>query len=315
MTTIFVASIGGHLTQLTQLAPRLEGISRGGAIWVTHDSPQSRSLLAGEHVEFVPYIKERDIVGVARASVHAAKLIRRYNVDSVVSTGSAIALAYLGVASAMRKPAHFIESTAFLHGHSITGRLLQHTPGVSTYTQSRSLSDRSFRYCGSVLDGYTSIETETSTIRRIVVTLGTSPQFQFTRLVNRLVKILPPDVEVLWQTGCTDVSHLPITASPWMPSAALDEAMEAADVVIAHAGAGSILASLQSGRRPLLVPRRAEHGEIPENHQLQIASELSARGLASVSDADYLSFADIQAAASWRVERADAVAPVVLERV
>jgi UDP-N-acetylglucosamine--N-acetylmuramyl-(pentapeptide) pyrophosphoryl-undecaprenol N-acetylglucosamine transferase len=294
MTTIFVASIGGHLTQLTQLAPRLEGISSGNAIWVTHDSPQSRSLLAGKHVEYVPYIKERDVVGVARASVQAARLIRRYNVDTVVSTGSAIALAYLGVASAMRKPAHFIESTAFLHGHSITGRLLRYTPGVSTYT---------------------AVETPTPTIKRVVVTLGTSPQFQFTRLVNRLVKILPPDVEVLWQTGCTDVSHLPISASAWMPASALSEAMENADVVIAHAGAGSILAALQAGRRPLLIPRRAEHGEIPENHQLQIASELSSRGLASVSDADYLSFADIEGAASWRVERADSVAPVVLERV
>jgi UDP-N-acetylglucosamine--N-acetylmuramyl-(pentapeptide) pyrophosphoryl-undecaprenol N-acetylglucosamine transferase len=315
MTTMFVASIGGHLTQLTELRPRLQGISSDRAIWVTHDSPQSRSLLAGEEVVYVPYIKERDVIGVSRAGVQAARLIRRHQVDTVVSTGSAIALGYLGMASVMRRQAHFIESTAFLHGHSITGRLLQRMPGVSTYTQSRTLSDRSFRYCGSVLDGYAAVETPTPDIRRVVVTLGTSPQFQFSRLVDRLIAILPPDVEVLWQTGCTEVSDKPIKATPWMPAAALAEAMADADVVIAHAGAGSILAALQAGRRPLIVPRRAEHGEIPENHQLQIASELSVRGLATVSDADYLNFGDLQDAASWRIQRADQVSPVILERV
>ena len=53
LTTLLVASTGGHLKQLHQLHRRLTTIS-GPYVWATFDTPQSRSLLEGEEVEFVP---------------------------------------------------------------------------------------------------------------------------------------------------------------------------------------------------------------------------------------------------------------------
>ena len=47
LTTLLVASTGGHLKQLHRLHRRLDGVE-GPYRWVTFDTPQSRSLLAGE---------------------------------------------------------------------------------------------------------------------------------------------------------------------------------------------------------------------------------------------------------------------------
>ena len=65
MTTIMVATTGGHLAQLVELSPRLPQVGTD-RLWVTFDTPQSRSLLAGEAVRFIPFISERDVLGVAR---------------------------------------------------------------------------------------------------------------------------------------------------------------------------------------------------------------------------------------------------------
>ena len=68
-----------------------------------------------------------------------------------------------------------------------------------------------------------------------------------------------------------------------------DEALAAADVVIAHAGVGAALEALDGGRRPLLVPRLQRHGEHVDDHQLEVARELGARGLALVRAPEELS--------------------------
>ena len=78
--------------------------------------------------------------------------------------------------------------------------------------------------------------------------------------------LVPDGVDVLWQTGSTDVRGLEIDARPWLPSADLEAAIADADVVISHAGGGSALAALMNGRRPILIPRRADQGADPWIH-------------------------------------------------
>src|SRR5699024_2965519 len=62
---LLAASTGGHLTQLVRFARSAGVFDR--ATWVTFDSPQSRSLLAGQRVVWVEYIAPRDVQGVLRA--------------------------------------------------------------------------------------------------------------------------------------------------------------------------------------------------------------------------------------------------------
>jgi hypothetical protein len=61
MSTLLVATVGGDLTQLVDIAARLpDDGNNSERVWVTHDHAQSRSLLAGESVVYVPYIGMRE---------------------------------------------------------------------------------------------------------------------------------------------------------------------------------------------------------------------------------------------------------------
>jgi len=208
----------------------------------------------------------------------------------VVSTGAAIALSFLPLARTLGIPAYYVESAARRHGPSTTGRLLARVPGLSLYTQHASWADGRWNYAGCVFDGYEARERRfpTRAIRRAVVTLGTQPGYGFRRLVERLVDLLPPDADVLWQTGATDVRGLPIAPRTFVPGDELATAMRGADVVVAHAGVGSALCALDAGRCPVLVPRTATEGEHVDDHQSQIAATLDEVGLAVASPVERL---------------------------
>jgi UDP-N-acetylglucosamine--N-acetylmuramyl-(pentapeptide) pyrophosphoryl-undecaprenol N-acetylglucosamine transferase len=298
-----VAATGGHLDQLHGLVPRLEP-APSEVEWVTFDTPQSRALLSGEHVHWVPFVDTREVGPLARSLPGAAGLLRRGRFSAVVSTGSGIALAYLPWARAFGAQAHYIESATRTEGPSLTGRMLARLPWLRVYTQSpRWQSDR-WRYRGSVLDEFVPDEpvADVPEPRRVVVVLGTNP-YGFRALVERLLAILPAGADVLWQTGVTDVSGLGIDARAEVPGDELAAAIAAADVTVAHAGTGSALQVLKAGRTPLLVPRRPDHGEQVDDHQREVAAELEGRGVAVVASADAVTGEDLLRAARGRVRR------------
>jgi UDP-N-acetylglucosamine transferase subunit ALG13 len=301
VTTVLVAATGGHLSQLFQLADRIEGIG-SDRLWVTFDSPQSRSMLRGQPTRFIGPIEERDVPGVLRGVRDAHRVLRSVDARAVISTGSGIALSFLPYAAARGIPAHYIESAARVDRPSLTGRLLQLVPGVRLYRQYPTAATGRWSYAGSVFDGYRATTQFNRVVRRIVVMLG-SGVHSFRRLAERLVAQLPRDAEVLWQTGSTPVGDLQIAARPLVPAAELEQAVANADVVISHAGCGSALMALAAGKFPILVPRRRDNGELVDDHQIQLARFLGERGLALVRTPETLSAADIPDAAMRAVSR------------
>src|SRR6478672_2687119 len=155
MTTLFVATTGGHLTQLDSLARRIP--PNGDAVWVTHANEQSRSMLADRDVEFVPYVGVRNVPDVLRCIPYARRLLERRKVTRAVSTGSGIALGYLPYLAARGVECHYIESAARVGGPSLTGRILRWVPRVKTYTQYRGWSGPHWRYGGSGFDAFTAV--------------------------------------------------------------------------------------------------------------------------------------------------------------
>ncbi|HSS43609.1 MAG TPA: glycosyltransferase [Solirubrobacterales bacterium] len=311
MSALLVASTGGHLKELHHLRGRIAAAS-GAVSWVTFDTPQSRSLLAGEEVDFVPFVGGRDPLNVARNFGAARKIFRRRRPEAVISTGSAVALPYFALGRARRLPCHFVESAARIEGPSLTGRLMTGVPGVRLYAQYPAWAGGRWRFRGSVFDSFAGEERPRGAPERIgraVVTLGTYRGYDFSRLVRRLLEVLPAGAEVLWQTGDTDVSALGVEGHEAIPEAELSAAMAAADVVVAHAGVGTALAAFEVGACPLLVPRRFALGEHVDDHQRQIAAELADRGLAVSVEADELAPEHLLAASARRVVR-PAQAPV-----
>jgi UDP-N-acetylglucosamine--N-acetylmuramyl-(pentapeptide) pyrophosphoryl-undecaprenol N-acetylglucosamine transferase len=326
MTTLFVATTGGHLTQLDSLARRIppNGAPNDDAVWVTHENEQSRSMLANRDVEFVPYVGVRNVPDVLRCIRYARRLMQRRKLTRAVSTGSGIALGYLPYLAARGVQCHYIESATRVSGPSLTGRVLQWVPGVRTYTQYQSWADERWGYAGSVFDGYESLAVPRNLdgVVRVVVTVGAATQYPFRRLFDHLVPLLVPEgalaqvtglpVEVLWQTGDTPVDDLPIQATPVLPAAELGAALGKADIVISHAGTGSALASLNAGRYPILATRDSARGEQVDDHQHQLATELARRGLASHRDAQSITIDDMLASLDISVRRAASPPPFEL---
>jgi UDP-N-acetylglucosamine--N-acetylmuramyl-(pentapeptide) pyrophosphoryl-undecaprenol N-acetylglucosamine transferase len=303
LTTLLVASTGGHLKQLHRLHGRLAGID-GPFRWATFDTPQSRSLLAGEAVDFVHFVGGRDPGNVLRNVPLADRILRRNKIDTIVSTGSAMALPFFALGRVRGLRCHYIESAARSDGPSRTARMISRIPGVHLYSQYPAWADERWHYRGAVFDSFVPADETVEVpngLCKVVVSLGTFRDYGFERLVKRLLEILPADVEVLWQTGDTDVSGLGIVGHHAILEHELSQAIREADVLVAHAGVGTALAALEIGKYPVLVPRRLAHGEHVDDHQTQIAGELSNRGLALSVEADDLALEHLLAAAASRV--------------
>ncbi|HEX8628907.1 MAG TPA: glycosyltransferase [Catenuloplanes sp.] len=307
MTTLLVASAGGHLTELHHLVSRIDV---GQRCWVTFDTPQTRSLLHGEDVVHVPFSTSRDVVGVVRDFVAANRMFRRRRFRAVISTGAGVAMGFFVPAVAAGIDCYYIESATRTAGPSLTGRLVARLPRTHLYTQYARWADHHWRYGGSIFDAFAAERAQRSgPIRKVVVTLGTQRRYQFPRLLRRLVEILPPSVEVLWQAGATRIENMPAQARHEVPSHEMGRAMREADVVISHAGAGSALSAMRAERRPICVPRRARYGEHVDDHQVQMAQELDSRNLVFAREADLITLDDLELAASWAVRASPAVAP------
>lgn len=302
MTTMLVASSGGHFTQLSELWPRIEGVDKD-CVWVTFDSPQTRSMLKEQQVEYVPYIRPRGLGSVLRNVPQAFKLIRKYNVDTVISTGSAIALAYLPYSAVRGISTHYIESATRVEGPSVTGKALARVPGIQLHNQHETWANEQWKFLGSVFDGFEAVplSQKPQSIKRAVVSVGTMEDYSFRDFFVRLADYLSGAESVLWQTGSSDVSDLGIDGREVVPAHELEQAMREADVVIAHAGTGTALTSLRMGKRPILVPRDSSHGQHIDDHQFQTAALLDNMGLALSRKVEDLSKEDLLEAAGFEV--------------
>jgi UDP-N-acetylglucosamine--N-acetylmuramyl-(pentapeptide) pyrophosphoryl-undecaprenol N-acetylglucosamine transferase len=315
--TLLVASTGGHLDELYTLSrrfrPMLEQVE-----WATFDTPQARHLLADETVHFVPFATSRDAKGAFLDGVEAMRLLRRRRFVRVVSTGAAVAVPFLGLARGRNLAAHYIESAARSRGLSLSGQMISKLPGVRMYGQYPTWASGRVQYRGSVFDDFSQgAPYPRRSFDKVVVTLGTQRDFGFRRAVESLVRRLPEmcssSVEILWQTGSTDVSGLPIDGVTDVPPLELRQAMAEADLVVSHAGVGAALMALQTGRCPLLLPRRQVYGEHADDHQQQIAEELGRRGLAIWADPDDLMAGDLEIAARMRAVGPELPRPFLLQ--
>jgi UDP-N-acetylglucosamine--N-acetylmuramyl-(pentapeptide) pyrophosphoryl-undecaprenol N-acetylglucosamine transferase len=312
MRALLVASSGGHMVQLESWSRRIAGIDK--ITWAAAESPQSKTLLAGQDVHWIPDIQPRQLRETMSLLGVARRIVREEQVDVVVSTGASVAIPFFMAARMYGAEGHYIESAARVEGPSISGQVAAVMPKVRCYTQSRSWADSRWTYAGSVFDGYQGREVEAPAgPLRVVVTVG-SMHHPMTRLLEQLNAVLPEGAEVVWQLG-----HTP--AIPGMRADRIEEfithdeltdLMREAHVVVCHAGVGSALQAMSVGKAPILVPRLIEHGEHVDDHQEQIAKRLGDLGLAMPVYAENLTADVIRGAATRAVGNAASPSPLVL---
>jgi exopolysaccharide biosynthesis glucuronosyltransferase PssE len=117
----------------------------------------------------------------------------------------------------------------------------------------------------------------------IFVTVGT--QVPFDRLVRAVDQWAGEQgrTDVFAQIGETELVPEHIEAAASLGPDEFARRFEAADVVVAHAGMGTILGALESGKPLLVMPRRASLGEHRNEHQLATARRFAEKGLVHVA--------------------------------
>lgn len=120
LKVVLVGSSGGHLAQLWALRPWWSEHER---TWVTFDTPDASSLLAGEVHLWAHHPTTRNLINLLRNTLLAWRILRSLRPDVVVSTGAGVAVPFFVLARVLRIPTAYIEVYDRIDSATLTGRL------------------------------------------------------------------------------------------------------------------------------------------------------------------------------------------------
>lgn len=112
----------------------------------------------------------------------------------------------------------------------------------------------------------------------IFVTVGT--QGQFDRLIQTVDEWAGAHgrADVFAQKGPSDYHSEHIDTERFIEPTEFRKCVEAASLVISHAGMGSIITALELGKQIIVMPRRASLGEHRNDHQVATAKRFAEQG-------------------------------------
>lgn len=299
--TLFICSTGGHLTELLRIESR-EPV-HPDSLWITFDTPQSRQALEGRRVAHLPYVGPRDYKGTVGAVPAIRRILKSESFDAAVSTGAAIAAAALPLARMRGIPSTYIESVCRLHGPSATGRLLARVPGLELKTQHASWAGGRWGTYPSILDSYSSeYRLAPADPLKVFVTLGTIRGYRFDSIVDAFLATGLAGANTVWQLGDTHrTDALPGSVHDYLSPYEFARYAAEADVVITHAGVGTLVELLSMGIYPIQAIRRASRHEHVDDHQLEIAELVRDSDIGLPVEGPDLTEEIVRAAASRRI--------------
>ncbi len=151
----------------------------------------------------------------------------------------------------------------------------------------------------------------------IFVTVGT--QLPFDRLIKTVDSWAAQNrsVDVFGQIGPTPYEPLHMRYSEFVGAVEFREKVEQADLIVAHAGMGSIITALELGKPILVMPRRADLGEHRNEHQMATAKRLLEQGRIHVAFDEEELIGNLRQIESLKVRAALSVdaAPELIESI
>lgn len=106
----------------------------------------------------------------------------------------------------------------------------------------------------------------------ILIVLG-SQKFQFNRLLEYVDELISEQIineKVIAQSGFSDYIPKNYEITPFFSQDEFQKNMSDADIIITHAGTGSIVTALKKHKKVIAVPRLKKFDEHVDDHQLQI---------------------------------------------
>jgi len=107
------------------------------------------------------------------------------------------------------------------------------------------------------------------------ISIGNAKQ-SFTRffeLVDRVSSLLP--VPVCVQHGHTQYENVDFETIDFVDMETFSRRISEAEVVILHAGAGSVIHAIKANKKPIIIPRESQYGEHVDDHQLEFSEKLA----------------------------------------
>lgn len=114
----------------------------------------------------------------------------------------------------------------------------------------------------------------------IFITLGTQ-KFQFNRLLKKIDELISEKKikeKVFAQIGNSDYKPINFKYKEFLNKEEFEECVKKADLIITHAGVGTIITALNFDKRVIVVPRLAKYKEHVDDHQVEIAESFSKKG-------------------------------------
>lgn len=116
------------------------------------------------------------------------------------------------------------------------------------------------------------------------VSVGNAKQ-PFNRLLDAVLRIIPNlPRPVIVQHGHSPFLATDCIARPFVETAEFSHFVAEAQLLILHAGAGSVIHAIQAGKIPVVMPRRAKYREHVDDHQLEFSRALAAAGKVVVAE-------------------------------
>lgn len=296
-TVLAVASAGGHWIQLRRLHPAFDG-SR--LIYATTRETYLDEVAAdGAEFRVVPDCNRWEKFKLIKAAVKIFLLLLKEKPDVVISTGAAPGYFAIRIGKILGKKTIWVDSIANAEELSLSGqRAGQHVDHWLTQWNHLARTDGpSFFGCvlgsetpaGAKPNGSTALG-ENNEIpseltpaekvagkkktQKIFVTVGTD--LPFDRLIRTLDDWAPTqsDFEIYAQIGETSLRPRNISFCNFIEPPEFKKRFQESDLIVSHAGMGTILSSLSYNKQLLVMPRIAAKREHRNEHQLATAKHL-----------------------------------------
>ncbi len=283
------ASGGGHVRQLLDLE---RAWSKHDSFFVTEDTSLGRSIAEKHPAHFVPHFALgkmrhgaplRVLMAAAKSFLLTARLAARERPDVVITTGAGTIFFFVMWARLLGAKVVLMETFARVEGPSRFGRLaapLAHLKIVQSARISASWPD------AVVFDPLQVLEkTECAKEALMFVTVGAT--LPFDRLVSMVAEVnargdIPERLVI--QNGEGGIRPPGLETYESLTFEQMQAQLRRADIVVCHAGTGSMITALREGCRVVVVPRQASRKEVYDDHQTEIAESFAARGLVEVAN-------------------------------
>ena len=284
-----IASAGGHWVQLNRLRPAFDGFK----LILATTKESYRSEIVGADFRVVPDCNRWEKFKLLKSAVSIAWLIIRKKPDVIVTTGAAPGYFAIRIGKLLGKRVAWIDSIANAEELSMSGQKAgRHADLWATQWEHLARADGPL-FFGNVLgdDGQAATKVapppnQQSAISnqqsaggqrplKIFVTVGTD--LPFDRLVRAIDEWAPqnPEYQIFAQIGETNWTPRNIPYCKFIEPPEFKRRFQAADLIVSHAGMGTILSSLNYQKPLLVMPRIAAKGEHRNEHQLATAKHLS----------------------------------------